>query len=196
MNTQIQWFRTLLFALPIVVIVGCSTDETKENTESAADSGESMGIGSGTGSSGNELANGHGKSEQVYTPDDRMGQTFGGEFDNPATLLSKRVIYFDYDNADISSEYQSIISAHANYLARNPKTAIILEGHTDERGSREYNLALGERRAQAVRQMMQLNVAPNQIDVVSYGEERAASMSHEESAWRLNRRVEIIYRRK
>lgn len=194
MNIKIRRLRTLLFVLPVVVMVGCATDTTKENTENTADRG--VGIGSGRDLSGKELPNGAGKSERVYAPEDRMGETFGGDFDNPATLLSKRVIYFNYDNTDVSSEYLPIITAHANYLAQKPKIAIILEGHTDERGSREYNLALGERRAQAVRQMMQLNVAPNQIEVVSYGEERAAAMGHEESAWRLNRRVEIVYRRK
>ncbi|CAK0750441.1 Peptidoglycan-associated protein [Gammaproteobacteria bacterium] len=197
----IQWFRILFLALPVVVIVGCSTDQTKENAESAAvgvggtGGGETTGIGENANLSATDLA-GVNKSERVYNPEDRMTESFGKEFDDPATLLSKRVIYFDYDNTDVSLEYQPIISAHAGYLAKNPKITVILEGHTDERGSREYNLALGERRAQIVRQFMQLNVAPNQLEVVSYGEERPASIGHEEAAWRLNRRVEIVYRRK
>ena len=197
MNTRLHWFRILLLALPTAGIVGgCATDQTKNSAESAAEGGSTAGIHSDGSLSGTGLdGEGNRKSEHVYNPEDKMGTTFGSEFDDPATLLSKRVIYFDYDHTDIRPEYQAIISAHANYLARNQKTAVILEGHTDERGSREYNLALGERRAQTVRQIMQLNAAPNQIEAVSYGEERPASIGHEESAWQVNRRVEIVYRR-
>ena len=91
-------------------------------------------------------------------------------------------------------EDRPIIEAHAGYLAAHPNARVILEGHTDERGSREYNLALGERRSIAVRQMMTvLGVSPDQIQVVSYGEEKPAAEGHDEEAWRLNRRVEITY---
>jgi peptidoglycan-associated lipoprotein len=176
-----------LLALPVVVIAGCSTAQTKEGAEGTAGTGgaESAGYGTGTGPGGTELGTG------TYGPTDRMG----GAFDDPASPLSKRVLYFDYDRSDVRPEYQPVIAAHAAYLARTPKAAVILEGHTDERGSREYNLALGERRSQAVRQLMQLGAAPTQIEVVSYGEERPTALGHDESAWQLNRRVEIIYRR-
>ncbi|CAK0781148.1 Peptidoglycan-associated lipoprotein [Gammaproteobacteria bacterium] len=191
MNTRLQWFRMLLLSLPVAVIVGCSTDQTKENAENAAGgvggTAGGMGISSDRNPNGTQLNGG-----REYNPEDRMG----GAFDDPANPLSKRIIYFDYDHTEIRPEYQDIIVSHASYLAKNQKTSVILEGHTDERGSREYNLALGERRAQAVRQIMQLNgAAPNQLEVVSYGEERPAAMGHEESTWQQNRRVEIVYRR-
>lgn len=192
-------FHNLIWTLPVVMMLGCATDQTRETSENAQNTTESVGIGNDSNVYGRELAGGGGggiKSEQIYNPEDRMTETFGKEFDDPATLLSKRIIYFGYDEIDVSSEYQPIILTHANYLAKNRKVTVILEGHTDERGSREYNLALGERRAQAVRQLMQLNVAPNQIEVISYGEERPASIGHDESAWQKNRRVEIIYRRR
>jgi peptidoglycan-associated lipoprotein len=79
-------------------------------------------------------------------------------------------------------------------LAQNPNVSVILEGHTDERGTREYNLALGERRAKSVQQLMQVQgVLPDQIQVISFGEERPVALDHSESAWRLNRRVELLY---
>lgn len=109
-------------------------------------------------------------------------------------LLSKRVIYFDYDRADIRADSQSIVSAHAQYLARNPSQKVRLEGHADERGSREYNIGLGERRGQAVRRALLLQgVAELQVTTVSYGEERPAVAGSDDQAYALNRRVEIVY---
>ncbi|MCC6202674.1 MAG: peptidoglycan-associated lipoprotein Pal [Gammaproteobacteria bacterium] len=108
--------------------------------------------------------------------------------------LSVRTIYFEYDSSNIREEYRRVVEAHANALASRPSQVITLEGHADERGSREYNLALGERRAQAVRrQMVLLGAAAGQIRVVSFGEERPANDGSNEEAYALNRRVEIKY---
>ena len=118
----------------------------------------------------------------------------GSPFDDPNNPLSKHTVYFDFDKSDIHPEDRDIIIAHAQSLVQHPDTKVVLEGHTDERGTREYNIALGERRARAVSQLMQLQgVAQSQIDVVSFGEERPVALGHDESAWRLNRRVEITY---
>ena len=115
--------------------------------------------------------------------------------DDPASPLSNRTIYFDFDSSEVRAADRGHIEAHAVYLADNSTAYITLEGHADERGSREYNLALGERRANAVRQLMTLLGASGaQIRIVSFGEERAAVEGHNESAWALNRRAEIIYR--
>jgi peptidoglycan-associated lipoprotein len=109
-------------------------------------------------------------------------------------LLSKRVIYFDFDRADIRADSQSVLAAHAQYLAKNPSQKVRLEGHADERGSREYNIGLGERRGQAVRRAILLQgVAEGQLSTVSYGEERPAVAGSDEQAYALNRRVEIVY---
>jgi peptidoglycan-associated lipoprotein len=109
-------------------------------------------------------------------------------------LLSKKVVYFDFDSSTIHDDDRAIIQAHANNLAQHPNLKVTLEGHTDERGTREYNIGLGERRANAVKQMMLLSgAAESQISTVSYGEERPAALGHDESAWHLNRRVEIVY---
>jgi len=104
------------------------------------------------------------------------------------------VIYFDYDKSDLKSEYTSVIAAHAKYLSSGANLKVRLEGNTDERGSREYNIGLGERRAQAVRRALMLQgVSENQITTLSYGEERPAVEGHDEAAYSKNRRVEISY---
>ena len=109
-------------------------------------------------------------------------------------LLAKRTIYFDFDSSEIKGEGTDIVAAHAKYLAKNGGMKIRLEGHTDERGSREYNIGLGERRAQAVRRALLLQgAAEGQISTVSYGEERPAAAGSDEAAWAKNRRVEIVY---
>jgi peptidoglycan-associated lipoprotein len=102
-------------------------------------------------------------------------------------LLSKRIIYFDFDRADIRADSQSVVAAHAQYLSRNPSQKVRLEGHADERGSREYNIGLGERRGQAVRRALLLQgVAELQLATVSYGEERPAVAGSDEQAYALN----------
>jgi len=113
---------------------------------------------------------------------------------DPNSPLSRRVIYFDYDSAEISAADQDTLNAHAAFLAANQGARVTLEGHTDERGSREYNIALGDRRGLSVQRMLELGgVGGGQVSVVSYGEEKPAAEGHSETAWRLNRRVEIVY---
>lgn len=108
--------------------------------------------------------------------------------------LAQRIIYFDFDNAEIRPEFRDVVAAHAQNLARNSNMKIRLEGHADERGSREYNIGLGERRAQSVRRALMLQgVGDGQIVTVSYGEERPAATGSDETAWAKNRRVEIVY---
>lgn len=114
--------------------------------------------------------------------------------DESQAALAKRVIYFDFDSSVVKSEYQPVLAAHAEYIAGHPDITVVLEGHTDERGSREYNIALGERRAKAVQQLLTVQgVAQKQLQVISFGEERPVALGHDESAWSLNRRVELLY---
>jgi peptidoglycan-associated lipoprotein len=109
-------------------------------------------------------------------------------------VLAKRTIYFDFDSSEIKGEGTDIVAAHAKYLSKNGPMKVRLEGHTDERGSREYNIGLGERRAQAVRRALLLQgAAESQLSTVSYGEERPAAAGSDEAAWTKNRRVEIVY---
>ena len=119
------------------------------------------------------------------------------DLDDPESLLSKRVIYFDFDQATVRPEYRDIVAIHARYLSQNPEAHITLEGHADERGSREYNLGLGERRAKSVANLMKAQGASSsQIDIVSYGEERPVCTESNEACWSKNRRVEIVYNHK
>ena len=106
-----------------------------------------------------------------------------------------RVIYFDYDSFVIRSEFQSVIEAHAKFLKQNPNRKVSIEGHTDERGGREYNLALGQKRAEAVRKALILQgVSDSQLEAVSFGKEKPAVLGNTEEALEKNRRTEISYR--
>lgn len=115
-------------------------------------------------------------------------------FENPESLLSKRVIYFDFDRSVVKPEYRPVLAAHAAYLAAHSGARVTLEGHADERGTREYNLGLGERRGNAAMGLMSAQGARgNQLNVVSYGEERPVCRVSDEDCWAQNRRVEIVY---
>ena len=119
----------------------------------------------------------------------------GSPLDDPENPLYQRIVYFDFDSSEISGEDRSIIEAHSQWLAEHPGATVTLEGHADERGTREYNIGLGDRRSNTVRQLMALlGASGSQLRMISYGEERPAVEGHDESAWRFNRRVEIIYR--
>lgn len=111
-----------------------------------------------------------------------------------ADLLGKRRVYFAFDSSAVDDENRAIVEAHAAYLKANKSIKMVLEGHTDERGTREYNLALGERRAMAVARMFKLlGVSDDRIKTVTFGEEKPVALDHNEAAWSLNRRVEIVY---
>jgi len=114
---------------------------------------------------------------------------------DPGNILSRRSIYFDFDSNLVKDEFKPVVTAHARYLQQNPGSQMRVEGHADERGSREYNLALGQRRADSVRQMMQLlGARASQIETVSFGEEKPKGTGHDEASWAENRRGDIVYR--
>jgi len=117
-----------------------------------------------------------------------------GSLSDPNSPLSQRIIYFAYDSDEVAAQDRELVAAHAAFLSANPDVKVSVEGNTDERGAREYNIALGEHRAQAVRRMLEFQgVSPQQITTVSYGEEKPAVDGHDESAWSMNRRVELVY---
>ena len=114
---------------------------------------------------------------------------------DPKGVLAKRSVYFDFDRYEIKDEYRGLVEAHAKYLRDNKGRSVALEGNADERGSREYNLALGQKRAEAVRKAMSLlGVADGQMEAVSFGEEKPRAMGHDEAAWAENRRADIRYK--
>lgn len=128
------------------------------------------------------------------TGPDPRDYTDARNFDNPESLLSKRVIYFDFDKSTVRPEFRDLISAHAAYMASSGSARVTLEGHADERGTREYNLGLGERRGNAVSGLLSAQGSRgNQLSVVSYGEERPTCRVSDENCWGQNRRVEIVY---
>jgi len=130
-------------------------------------------------------------TEAALDPSD---YTDARNFDNPQSLLSKRVVYFDFDKSTVRPEFRGIVSAHAAYTAAHSSARVTLEGHADERGTREYNLGLGERRGNAVMGLMSAQGSRgDQLNVVSYGEERPVCRVSDETCWGQNRRVEIVY---
>jgi peptidoglycan-associated lipoprotein len=171
--------RRMIVVLLVSLSLGltaCASKPPKTNTAS-----QSTNEGGAQGS-GDQNANASGRNIDEDVPGPQAG------------LLAKKTIYFDFDSSEIKGEGTDIVAAHAKYLAANATTRVRLEGHTDERGSREYNIGLGERRAQAVRRALLLQGASDkQISTVSYGEERPAVPGHDEAAWAKNRRVEIVY---
>ena len=125
---------------------------------------------------------------------DQGNKSLGPEFSDPDNPLSHQTIYFMYNSSQVQDEFIPVIEAHAQYLTSNPGRRLILEGHADERGSPEYNIALAEQRAKSVLRMMEIQgVQSGQIEVVSYGEEKPAALEQDEAAWQLNRRVEVVY---
>jgi peptidoglycan-associated lipoprotein len=116
------------------------------------------------------------------------------DLNNPVSLLSQRVILFAYDQATVESDYRDVIAIHARYLSENPSATMVLEGHADERGTPEYNLALGEKRGNSVLNLMRAQGASaGQISVVSFGEEKPVALCNDDSCWSQNRRVRIVY---
>ena len=113
---------------------------------------------------------------------------------DPNSPLSKRSVYFNYDQYDVKSEYNSQLQAHAKFIASEPNARVLVQGNTDDRGSREYNLALGQRRADAVKKQLVLMGAPeSQIESVSLGKEKPKALGDNEAAWAENRRADMLY---
>lgn len=113
---------------------------------------------------------------------------------DPGNILSRRSIYYDLDQYTVKDQYRELVEAHAKYLRANPQLKMLLQGHTDERGSREYNIGLGQRRSDGLKRMLiLLGVREDQVESVSLGEEKPADQGHDEAAWSKNRRSDILY---
>lgn len=176
--------------LSSLLIVGCAKqDEGIENqTDPGVISGQqggADGASTGTDMSGSD-------AQASIIADEAL--TVQQMLDEPDSPLATRVIYFEYDSAKVSDDSLGVLEAHGNFIAGNGNVSVRLEGHTDERGSREYNIALGDRRAQSVRRILLFQGASSdQLDTISYGEEQPAMLGHQESVWSQNRRVELVY---
>jgi peptidoglycan-associated lipoprotein len=189
MRPHFSWIALIVLA---VALAGCATTE-EMNGQGAAGGPESGPPPADAGAAGTSGATGTGAEATGAAGAEEFQ---GNPLEDPSSPLSERVIYFDFDQSEIKPKYQDVLAAHGEYLATHPEKSVTVEGHTDERGSREYNLALGERRAQAVQKILLLNgAAGEQVDIVSYGEEKPADPGHNEQAWSQNRRAELVYSR-
>jgi peptidoglycan-associated lipoprotein len=164
--------KTFALSLLLAAMVGCSSDPKKDGSASSGGSGS-----------------------EVRADASASGGINGQDTDDSMSGMPEMLtIYFDFDRSEIKSVARDTIEMHAKYMTMNNSARVILEGHCDERGTVEYNLALGERRSNSVKRVLIANgVNPDQIETVSFGEERPSMPGHDESAWSKNRRVEFKY---
>lgn len=168
--------KIIVTMMTVVLLSACSDLETKDDTSTSGDGPSDGG------------------SSVITSGASSLGEINGIAIDQDGSPDYVRTVYFEYDSSEVRSEFIPLISAHGELLASDSSRRVVLEGHADERGSREYNIALGERRAISVRRLLLSSGASNsQIRTLSYGEERPAVIGHDESAWNKNRRVEIRY---
>lgn len=194
--------KTLIaVAISAVFLSACSDTEEKDtslldgsqNATSGINDASTSGMNTPYGSNGSEMGGANNFGSGANYGDD-IAASLGPEFSDPNNPLSKRTIYFMLDSSDVLPDFVPVVAAHARYLVANPSQRIIMEGHCDERGSREYNIALGEQRAKSVADMLKVQgVSESQIQIVSYGEEKPAVPGNDESAWEQNRRAVIDY---
>ncbi|MDR9433003.1 MAG: peptidoglycan-associated lipoprotein Pal [Spiribacter sp.] len=177
MNHPYKWLALVLLSL---TIAGCASNNDD------IDDGEMA-----------EIDQASEASTGAKTAGAASGTDFEGEaLEDPSSPLSDRIVYFEYDSSNLTSDAMNLLEVHGEYLSDNPNRQLLVEGHTDERGAREYNLALGERRAEAVKQALVLaGAGDQQINTVSYGEESPAVSGNSSAAWSQNRRAELIYER-
>lgn len=174
--------RILFAALVAVLVAGCSSTPTTAPVEDKSTATTEGTTTPGAATSGTTSSGVSGTATGVNPLKD------------PNNILSKRSVYFEYDSFAIADKYKPIVEAHAKYLAANRNARVTLQGHADERGSREYNIALGQKRADAVKRMVTLlGVQETIVETVSFGKEKPRNLGHDEAAWAENRRVDILY---
>lgn len=189
--------RLLVLTLSTSVLVACGGGKALNSEEAfnqdAANQNNQLGNQYDGQSSGYERAGGFNADELQANAGD--GQFSDDALNDPNSPLAIRTLYFELDSAEMDQAARDTAIAHAQFLATRPTIQVVLEGHADERGTREYNIALGQNRADVVKRTFLLyGVSPAQIRLISYGEEKPAAMGHSASAWAKNRRVEIRYR--
>lgn len=169
--------KAMLVALPIMAISACSSTSESET--------DAMGSTSGSGSELNGVQTGGIGS--MLSPEEQQRQQL-------EQLRKEHIIYFDFDRSEVQTEYAAVLEAHGTYLVEHPSVRVLIEGHADERGTPEYNIALGERRAKAVAKYLQgMGVQPSQMSVVSYGEEKPLDFTRTDEGFAKNRRAVLVY---
>ncbi|HSH57602.1 MAG TPA: peptidoglycan-associated lipoprotein Pal [Halomonas sp.] len=173
--------RSLAVVLSLALVAGCSSTGGTQDS-SLGGTRDGSGVSSSGVSDGRTSGSGYGGTAGA------VGQQAGGR------IPQQRTVYFEFDSDRIRSEFEPVLTANARYLRENGSVRVVLQGHTDERGTREYNMALGERRARSVETFLSVQgVSPSQVEVVSYGEERPAARGQNEQAFAQNRRVVFVY---
>jgi peptidoglycan-associated lipoprotein len=169
--------KELMIILGAALIAGCGTTGEPEQSGAPVEDRDAKRIG--------------GTQVKPVTADDQMGTVLAAVKQG---VLAKRSVFFDYDSYVIKDEYKSLVEAHARFLVANPKVKMLIQGNADERGSREYNLALGQKRAEALRKMLALlGAREDQIEAVSLGEEKPRCSEGNEACWSQNRRDDMLY---
>lgn len=183
-NNTARRVTGLLAALTITAVLAACGSKVRLDEPPVEDrTGTPAGAGGGAGGQGS------GVDQRGVT-----GVQVPGSSSTQPTQM-QRIVYFDYDSFEVKPEHTQLLEANARYLNANRNVRVALEGHTDERGGREYNLALGQKRAEAVRRAMSLlGVQDSQMEAVSFGEEKPAATTGDEAGWAKNRRVELTYR--
>ena len=169
--------KILLSTLVVGLLAGCASQELKDQPKAAVEDKTATQAQAG-----------------VDAKPVAQASVTGNPLKDPNNILSKRSIYYDLDKSDVRAEYKPMVEAHSKHLTSHKDAKVAVQGNTDERGSREYNIALGNRRADSVKNMMNVYGVPNsQIETVSFGEEKPRATCHDESCWKENRRSDIVY---
>lgn len=177
--------RLILAVAASAILAACSSTPTKEQDGAAVEDR--------SGAAASQQKPPAQATGPTSKPLDSSGLS-GNPLKDPSNILSKRSIYFELDSNVVKDEFKPVVSAHARYLQQNRSARMTVQGNADERGSREYNIALGQRRADAVKQAMQLlGAEAGQIETVSFGEEKPKATGHDEKSWAENRRADIVY---
>jgi peptidoglycan-associated lipoprotein len=172
--------KILITAIAMFALAACSSTDKKDEPAPVSDRSAPPPVTSTTGTT---------TTPTVTTP------IAANPLKDPRSILSTRVIYFDFDSNVVKDEYRAMVQAHAKYLNENRAASLRIEGHTDERGSREYNIALGNRRAESVKKILVvLGVQEGRIEIISFGEEKPVEAGHDEASWTKNRRAELKYK--
>lgn len=183
--------------IAVLVLIGCGPKPKPDDSNNVRGKGNSEQNAQTSGVSGkNGIKQGNSglTYEELYESQFEEDALLPKEFKDPSNPLSTMKIYFDYDSSTIKEKYHQVILAHSEFLMANEDYALLIEGHTDEKGTREYNIGLGERRANAVRNMIELQgVSPDRIKVISYGEEKPDSVEQDEISQSQNRRAILVY---
>lgn len=183
--------KKIIFVSVLALSIAACGERIKPDSEVADDNGNVSGVDGGATSGG---INGGAGMGGTALEGGKLVSYDKNAINDANNVLAEKIVYFGFDSNTVSDDYVELVKHHGKYLSFNANASVRLEGHADERGTREYNVALAEKRAQAVKQLMLYEGAGNdQISIVSYGEEKPVAYGHDDESMSLNRRVELVY---